>query len=997
MKKIVLTLVFALVVMCMLAVSISAATYTVNYGGKETAQTDENGVITLRDTTISNLSTKEYTIKDADGNDMVVTQQFLGWYADDGSTFDPGETVTLTGDIYLRQASGAIVYDYSGLNELLGRDGWYVKLGADITTSSQVTTERTGNGNLCVLDMNGRNFTSSSNNAFGAARSGVKFLGEGKITHTGEGGLFITSRHGSYDGDQCIYIGKDVTVETTGRLFYGSNDFNGVEYWTDGIPQIKIWGKTTSTIIANLGWVRNGVIEIFDGADVTLTGNTLVQNRSSYNELQTFINIYNAKITVPEDFAWLDNVTKYDVSMTGGSCNVVPANVFLTNGYEAVLNEETGYYDVVYTACTVSPDGEHKYVEAETYGEDINCLDGRLQYFRCECGAYYVDNVSLMGHDYSIITNESQATPDTLGVNKVTCARCGDYYTYEFAFSPASIEITIAVQTENGLVTSTFLASDIYDLTIVDESGSYSCTINSLKDFVINGVTYTKNDIVIATIPSGATNIDVGVFDGMQSLKEVVIMDRANISFIKNNFKDCPLFEKLTVGACDVEFAQGVGETTSASIINNCPSFTTIDISKANATFNKYAFASDKTVKHLIMGEGNTYIFRERAFNHSVLEEVILPDNSNVTLELKCFAETATIKYVYVGSYCLSSGKVGDDSYHKSIFGGNSYLAKVVLMEGINSVGQWSLSTKKPGNTYQPLCDLVVYAHSETFSFHAEAFNDRAGDYTVYIYSANPDITSVTSSSNYVIYKGIGHAYKEDVITESTCVTQGTFGYAPDGCTCGIDYRENAYTSVANKKTELNDVTYEPYGTEISYLPLSTEHVIGTELADVIYDNYFENGTIYYYCKDCGVVELAEATPSAEPMMYSAGYSVYEKDSLGGICYTVKLNHTAIAFYEESTGKELAYGLVVSKHTDGAPVISKDNVQDGAVIADMTNTDFMQLQIKLSGIDTNNESAAINVCAYAIQDDKIRYISDKKTFDKAESLTYAGIKSLTQS
>ena len=118
----------------------------------------------------------------------------------------------------------------------------------------------------------------------------------------------------------------------------------------------------------------------------------------------------------------------------------------------------------------------------------------------------------------------------------------------------------------------------------------------------------------------------------------------------------------------------------------------------------------------------------------------------------------------------------------------------------ITYIGKWSLSTKKPGNAYEPLCDLVVYAHSEDFSFHAEAFNDRAGDYTVYIYTADADMSSATSSSNYVIYKGLGHAYTEEIITESTCVTQGTVGYVTD-CPCGIDYRDNAFSSVANKQT----------------------------------------------------------------------------------------------------------------------------------------------------------------------------------------------------
>ncbi len=990
-KKILLTAILAIVAVCLFAVGVSAATYTVNYDGKATAQTDENGVITLKDTTIYNLNTKEYTIKDADGNDTVVTQQFLGWYTDDGSTFAPGETVTLVGDIYLRQASGAIVYDYSGLNEILGRDGWYVKLGADITTSSQVSTERTGNGNLCVLDLNGYDFTSSSNYAFGAARSGVKFLGEGKITHTGNGGLFSTSRHGSYDGDQRIYIGKDVTVETNGSLFYSSGDL----HLTNNIPEIKIWGKTTSNIIANTAQCQNGLIEIFDGADVTLKGNTLVQNRSTVNEFQTYINIYDAKLTVPENFAWLDSQVKYAVSMTGGSCNVIPAPGFLTNGYEAVLNEETGYYDVVYTACTVSPNGEHKYVEAEGY-TDVNCLDGRLQYFRCECGAFYIENVAQMGHNYSIYNTEIQATPEQLGVVRVTCARCGDNYTYEFAFSPTNVEIIVTVQTGNGLVTSTFLASNIYDLTIVDEPGKYTCTINALKDFVIDGVTYTKNDIVIATIPSGVTNIDVGVFDGMQNLKEVVLMDRANVSFIKNNFKDCPLLEKLTVGACDVVFATGTNENTSASIFTNCPSLAVIDITKANATFNKYSFASDQTIKHLLMGEGNTYVFREDAFRHSVLEEVIIPDNSNVTLDKKCFAETFTIKYIYVGSYSIASGCIGS-SANTSIFGGNSYLSKLVLMEGIDTLEQWVISTKDPGAKYGPLCDLTVYVHSDNFRINNDktnsAFNGRKGDYKVILYVADPDFTiaTTTSSFNFVLYSGIGHAFEQNVITPSNCTVPGTFGWAAKGCDCGIDYRGIAYKSISNKESSLNGVTYEPYSTDVTYLELDPSvHTIGDVLADIVYENYYKNGYKHYYCALCNEATLPENEPTAKPLFIPVGYSTFESDTVYAINYSIKVNQAGMDEFLELK-ENVSYGLLAGVYHNGNPLDEKGDATSGVLKVNVSFADYNKIEVKILGMQQANLDTPLLLCAYITEgseEKKIRYIGASGTSEQATSVSY---------
>ena len=1022
-KKVLLFTLLCTVIMVAFAICASAAQITISYVNSQdpfdttnsldkTAYTDGKQIVEAGES---------FTLPTTASSSYLETEGYqLIWYTANGKTYKAGQTVSFNEDTRLYRCAAKEVYTTDEFNTAVVSAPYTVILMADIEMTKSLGFEWQ---NQFVLDFNGHNLTLNINaNGIGAQRAGKHFIGEGtfKLTNPDNkvGNYYVINNkshsHNGHMGKNTI--GVDVTIDAPNYHLYDDGDGACV----NGYPWVKIYGKVN---VYSLGRVTNANnrsprIEIYESADITITGKQIFWDTSSskINNQKLQLTIYGGNFTLPKEAEKLAFWTNdyYDstihlnpalplteanmdaINIYAGSYNLMLPIGLLKDGYSAIHNSETNTYDVKYVACTIEgSNGEHSFVEAELYGEDINCLDGRRHYFRCECGAYYVEEVLLIGHDYSIVTNESQATPEKLGVNKVTCARCGDYYTYEFAFSPANIELSITVKTESGLITGKILASDIYELVIVEEIGSYTCTVNAIKEFTINGVTYTKNDIVIAVIPSGATNITAGVFDSMENLKEVVIMDRANVTFVKNTFKNCPLLEKLTIGDCDVVFAQGGGENQATNIVNNCPMLTTIDISKANATFNNYSFASDKTVKHLLMGENKTYFFGTDSFRHSVLEEVILPDNSNVTLQQKCFAETETIKYVYVGKNCIANGKIGDDNSHKSIFGGNSYLSKVVLMEGINYIGQWSLSTKKPGNLYQPLCDLVVYAHSETFSFHNEAFNDRAGNYTVYIYSANPNITNATSSSNYVIYKGIGHAYEQNIITPSTCVTPGKYGYAPVGCDCGIDYRENSYVTVANKKTELNNVTHEPFGTEESELPLSNEHAIGTVIADIIYTNYFEKGITYFYCKDCGLATVAEETPSATPLFIAVGYSTDETNGKG-VSHTIKANRDAIELYK-SLNNDFYYGVVAGIYTDGTPIIGVASAKPNVIMADMSKNAFDRIQIKISGIDEDKIETALICCAYAIENANepvIKYLSGNKTLDEAESIAYDAVLAL---
>ena len=187
-------------------------------------------------------------------------------------------------------------------------------------------------------------------------------------------------------------------------------------------------------------------------------------------------------------------------------------------------DEATGLYSVVDKACT---NGAHNYVLAEVYETaERDCVAGGIYYYRCECGAYVTDMYDAMGHSYTIISVEQEATQTSVGIKRVDCDRCDDYYTFEYAFSPADIEVTITVNTINGQKDITLLASDVFDF-VITEGANYSCVINAIKD----GDGYTKQDIVKLTIPSGLITVASEAISGLTSLKEIETMNYANVTF----------------------------------------------------------------------------------------------------------------------------------------------------------------------------------------------------------------------------------------------------------------------------------------------------------------------------------------------------------------------------------------------------------------------------------------------------------------------------------
>ena len=822
-------------ILCMIfAVIASAETYTVKYcqvngTSKATATTDENGKITLRDTSVTTTDGKV----------------FYGWFTSDGTFYKPGEEVTFTENTNLKEAYAYVITSVEDLQKYVksAYRNSLVRLDADleINSSTGLPGWEANNGTTCIyFDLNGHTITAKgTGDLFSATRMYMQFFNfdsenEGKIIANelkSTDGIYSYGKHGSGDSQSYgIVVGKNVRIETTGSLFKIPND-----YCTTGsgagftCPNVKIWGTVVAHSLVNCNTKRTMLsnVDIYSGADVTLTGDSWwINPRTDYTtSFADFMVETGAKFTTTNDnFNWLpsNSYLKYvEYDIKGGTFNAKLPDEFLKDGYESVYNAETGYYTVEYVACTLEgSNGVHNYVKAE-YCDGLvpTCTAAGKVYYRCACGSYYVDNVDALGHDFSIIEIVTVATSSNAGEKKYSCARCNDdsvSYILEYVVDSSDVLTTVIVKTEGGATKS--ISVPFKNVFLTTLNADESVTLNGIADTITVSETesYTKADIVRFEI-SGVTIVATGAIKDMTALVEVVIADGSKITFETASFDTCASLEKLVLGngtiATFKQFTVKSSTTNTADNAGNtvttptCPNFAIIDARNADVTFENLAFRFNGAIKHVLMSEGNTYYFGRFAFHRSALEEVILPDNSTVTLSIKSFAETKTLKYVYVGANCLtnrSNGKIslGDDSSNTSVFGGNAVLSKVVLMD-VEYIGKWTLSVKTSGD-YAAKNDLYIYSHADSLSFNTSdcSINDRNA-YNVFIYANG--VANTPKNCHYVIYAGIPHKYvAED--SEPTCTLPGVAGYTID-CPCGViengeyPYTVTAYSSYTGDTT----------------------------------------------------------------------------------------------------------------------------------------------------------------------------------------------------
>ena len=931
-KKLFFVLSLVIVMICVLAITSSAATYTVNYNdGKATQETDENGVVTLREEKFSSTN---------------ASKTFFGWYSLDGDMFKPGETVTLTENVNLYEA-----YGYLGTNVEIpfgvdGQWGWpFIQLQENIVLDAAMSTPW---GGCATVDLNGYTITTSAKNAVDQQRSGVRFVGEGSIIHTGTGSFFNASTHGYGDGSQYLLIGKNVTVKTNGTLFNYTNNVNS------NIP-VAIYGDVTCGKLISISGFNEGKL-----VNVTLEPTNLQVTGDSFITCSKYPETASINITInggtfelsaaANDLAYWDNgnAVAYTFAVTGGSfTNGSSIALTFANGYATTQTEVNG---TTYTTIIPASECAHNYELKSTVNS--TCIDIYTNSYVCsECGSSYQISYGELNEHVLEQISDKPATTTEAGLKIYECTVCGLQYEVVYAFDPSDLLINVTVNTEEGEKTVQAKVSDVLDLTFTDNMGSKIYTLVGIKDFD----TYLASDVLSIEIPIGISFVNLA---NNSTLKSIVILDNANVTV--TSIAKATAVTEINIGAATVTFLTGCSNNAIESIRS--------EVSGANVSFEKQAFDSKSSFKNLKLSANSTYVFGANSFRQTGITEFVAPDYSDVTfLNEAAFYKCNSLKYIYIGR--------GIETLAGKPFDYCQYVEKVVLMDVTSISMEWTFCVQNMAEK-----PVEYYIHSSTLNLPSNTFGQSKG---IIIYT-NAPITNTNAFSScsgktyngidypaYTIIYGIPHAY-ESVNKEPTCSEEGAIGYSTS-CPCG----EQLDGSVIAKKfvqTGTNSESFEELVFEATVVP-KTPHEKAEALAGISYkDGYDKYGYGSYLCVACNAtVEDNEAT--IKPLFTFKGYSMPEDGELA-ISIGFEVNKDALAVYEALSGKELNYGLVAAiaeKLNGKAPL---DNDVEAPVIKASVDKEYSSFDFVLNGFTEEQLDLSVVLSAYVIDGDNVVYIQD---------------------
>ena len=244
----------------------------------------------------------------------------LVWYTEDGRTYKAGEEVSFDKDTKLYRCVAKEVYTMSDLNYAMSSDIKAAILMTDITTTEHISVR---DQDQAVLILNGFTMNITKNgDIMGAHRSGNHVYGEGTMnitSHDGKVGeyyVFQNRSHGYNGNVSKTVIGRDVVINAPD--FWLSQDWDSFHThypWLRVYGTVNVYGLVNCTVSGN----RNSLNEIFETANVTITGPSLFRdianrdNKKYFNNQGFELRIYGGTFNLPAEAAnrefWTNDYT----------------------------------------------------------------------------------------------------------------------------------------------------------------------------------------------------------------------------------------------------------------------------------------------------------------------------------------------------------------------------------------------------------------------------------------------------------------------------------------------------------------------------------------------------------------------------------------------------------------------------------------------------------------------------------------------------------------
>ena len=457
------------------------------------------------------------------------SQKFFGWYTEQGEVFEYGDEITVEGNMVFYEAYGYEI-DSSNYKDYFYKGWRFLRLTSDLEPTSTLGFDG-GTAGLGVIDLNGHNITFKSategeqynNKAFSSNRHGVILIGEGVITHNASDTnkeFMYTGFHGYGDGSKdtlihTLWIGKNVTVNTTGPLFFYQS--------INTTPIIKIAGTVNVKSLCN---VKGATVEIYPSANITFTDSTKLATTA---DLPVQVNVYGGDINLPEGIADISaylvpNAKLYQYQISGGTFNVsIPDNL--------IYMECALYHDeiiapeyIVILKCT---NGTHVF---EKHSTDTICGE-----YLCSCG---ISIGGTIGHLFDTVTSIAYPNGfDSKGDNRYGCMVCQIWNKVEEGVAePIFVALGYSVNGDHTSIYGGFTVN-------IDALNAYNSYLGEGK-----GLRY---GIIISNVTDlEGINFDEKGIDNERSVTvEITDKEFARFGFSINNFSEVTRALKLVISA----------------------------------------------------------------------------------------------------------------------------------------------------------------------------------------------------------------------------------------------------------------------------------------------------------------------------------------------------------------------------------------------------------------------------------------------------------------
>lgn len=509
----VLAIIVALTIICAVCVIASAEkkTYTITYysngGVSKVVTVEAGGRHELLKTPLS------YQQSD---------KKLFGWYDETGKLYSNITFMNISKDYTFYEAYGKNAGTEADFIKAIKQGGCYVRLSADIVVDDLITLPASG---LAIIDLNGHNLTINSKDvAIRGMNSSIHVLNNGtsanaSIIHTGEptnadlmdSALFSLTPTLKRDAE--IRFFPNANVKTNVGLFDIVSDLTYSNYTYNFLVESNV---EANFLVRTYG-IKNATFNITDTASINIIGQYMFEDRGNYNGINLTYEMTAGKLDVLENTFITNELSKYNVFLSGGSYNRSLSHLYPNYTFE--LGND-GRYTV--TAC------KHADVIIDMTATCTSA--GQITYQCLHCGVVHTDNSNAVGH--SVVKSLAQEPITTVektepGYYATVCQRCG-YEEREYLYpSPKDVYVTVKIRDDEGKVSEKRVkATDLYGMDVGERLQSFSTAYLEFEYKI------KQSNIISIEIPLGVKtvaggigtdNTPKGLFYGNSHLEEIIL------------------------------------------------------------------------------------------------------------------------------------------------------------------------------------------------------------------------------------------------------------------------------------------------------------------------------------------------------------------------------------------------------------------------------------------------------------------------------------------